>query len=227
MNLISSVILTANGLFELHKQIVLVSDRKPSDMVTLEDRLKGRFGAGILMQIHVPDYPTRVQITRAKAVTLGLKLDEETVNYIATTLPDNVRQIEGALRKIRAFYDLSGMELNLPNISKTLEDLKTTEQSTIVTPELINRCVCRYYGIEDTQLKSQLRSKNISEPRQIAMYLIRHITKMSLPEIGKIFGCDHGTVHHAVKKVESSLHSSDSRLENIINDIKLTIEEAS
>ena len=94
----------------------------------------------------------------------------------------------------------------------------------VITPDIVVRYVCRYYGIEEKQLKSQLRSKNISEPRQIAMYLIRHLTKMSFPDIGQYFGRDHGTVHHSVKKVESSLRTNDGRLEAILKDIQTSIE---
>ncbi len=215
---------TFNHLFEHQKQIVITSDRKPVDMATLEDRLKGRFGVGVTVEIAQPDVRTRELIIRDKAQKLGLALDEATVQYISRTLCDNVRQIEGGLRKIRAYHDLSGMELTRDNIERTIADVKTSATGTAVTPELVVRYVCRYYGIEEAQLKSQLRSKNIAEPRQIAMYLIRHLTKMSFPDIGEFFGRDHGTVQHSVKKIDASLRQKDSRIEGILKDIQRNIE---
>lgn len=215
---------TFNDLYERGKQIVITSDRKPSDIATLEDRLKGRFGAGVLVGITPPNADTRILIIRDKAKKLGLTLDESSVRYISGKLCNNVRQIEGALRKLRAFHDLTGMQLNLENISRTIEDIQTAEVSMAVTPDIVVRYVCRYYGIEEKQIKSQLRSKNISEPRQIAMYLIRQLTKMSFPDIGQYFGRDHGTVHHAVKKVESAVNGGDDRIEGILKDIQTSIE---
>lgn len=215
---------TFNDLYERGKQIVITSDRKPSDMATLEDRLRGRFGVGVMVEITPPNVDTRILIIRDKAKKLGLRLDEASIQYISDKLCDNVRQIEGGLRKIRAFHDLSGMPLSLDYIARTIEDIQTSETSMVVTPDIVVRYVCRYYGIEEKQLKSNLRSKNISEPRQIAMYLIRHMTKMSFPDIGQYFGRDHGTVHHSVKKVESALMSKDSRIEGILKDIQTSIE---
>ena len=156
---------TFNHLFEHRKQIVITSDRKPVEMATLEDRLKGRFGVGVTIGIAPPDETTRELIIRDKAEKLGLKLDEPTVRCISGMLCDNVRQIEGGLRKIRAYHDLSGMDLTRDNIERTIADVRTAQTAAPVTPELVVRYVCRYYGIEEAQLKSQLRSKNISEPR--------------------------------------------------------------
>ena len=215
---------TFNDLYEHGKQIVITSDRKPSEMATLEDRLKGRFGVGVMVEITPPNTDTRALIVRDKAQKLGLRLDDAAVQFITDRLCDNVRQIEGGLRKIRAFHDLSGMPITLDNIARTIEDIQTSETSVVITPDMIVRYTCRYYGIEEKQLKSQLRSKNISEPRQIAMYLIRQLTKMSFPDIGQYFGRDHGTVHHSVKKVEAALKSSDARLEGILKDIEDTIK---
>ena len=215
---------TFNHLFEHRKQMVITSDRKAPDMATLEDRLKGRFGVGVTVEITPPDNHTRELIIRDKAQKLGLKLDDDLVSYVSEMLCDNVRQIEGGLRKIRAYHDLSGMALTLDNIARTIADVQTARISTTVTPEVVMRYVCRYYGIEETQLKSSLRSKNISEPRQVAMYLIRTLTGMSFPEIGKLFDRDHGTVHHAIKKIDASLKQKNNRLEGILKDIQTTIE---
>ena len=215
---------TFNDLYEHGKQIVITSDRSPHHMATLEDRLRDRFGAGVMVEVVPPDAGTRASIVRHKAGKLSLPLDEPSVRYIADKLCDNVRQIEGGLRKLRAFHDLSGMTLTPDNIARTIDDIRSAKPETEITPDLILRYVCRYYGIEAQQLKSQLRSRNIAEPRQVAMYLIRQLTKMSLPDIGQYFGRDHGTVHHAVKKVASALQAGDSRLEGILKDIHSSIE---
>ena len=214
---------TFNYLYEANKQIVLTSDRPPNEMPTLEDRLKGRFGVGVMIGIVPPDVDTRAMIVRDKASKLGLDLEPATIRYISETLSDNVRQIEGGLRTIRAYHDLDGMPLTLDNIARTIDDIRSPGTCAAVTPDLIVRCVCKYYGVEEPQLKSQLRSRNISEPRQVAMYLIRQMTKMSFPDIGEFFGRDHGTVHHAVKKVEAALKGNGSRLEGILNDIQSNI----
>ena len=215
---------TFNELYERGKQIVITSDRKPSDMSTLEDRLKGRFGAGVMVEIAQPNEDTRLMIVRDKAQKLGLSLDEPAVAYISDKLRDNVRQIEGGLRKIRAFRDLSGMTLTADNIARTIEDVQTAQTAAVITPDLVVRYVCRYYGIQEKQLRSQQRSKHITEPRQVAMYLIRDLTKMSFPNIGQYFGRDHGTVHHSVKKVVSALRGGDQRLEGVLADIQRSIE---
>ncbi len=214
---------TFNEIYDRGGQIVITSDRKPGDMATLEDRLRGRFGVGVMMEIMPPDAQTRSLIVRDKAGKLGLALDEASVELISGKLCDNVRQIEGGLRKLRAYRDLSGMALTRENIAQTIADVQSTESAAVVTPELVVRYVCRYYGIEEVQLKSQNRSKNIAEPRQVAMYLTRTMLKMSLPDIGRFFERDHGTVSHSVKKVEAALKQKDSRLEGVIRDIQMSI----
>ena len=215
---------TFNDLFEFRKQIVLASDRAPADMPTLEDRLKGRFGEGVMVQISPPDGETRRKIVTDKAEKLGLQLDAACIDYLTQVLCDNVRQIEGGLRKIRAYRDLSGMSLTLENVAQTVRDIQSSDRTTVITADVVVRYVCKYYGIEESQLKSQLRNRNVSEPRQIAMYLIRHLTQMSFPGIGQYFGRDQATVQHAVKKVAAALKSSNSQTESILNDIQRAIE---
>lgn len=215
---------TFNYLYELRKQIVLTSDRIPSDMPTLEDRLRGRFGEGVMVKIEPPDAETRTLIIRAKANELGLDFNNDIVAYLADKLCDNVRQIEGGLRKIRAFKDLSGMRLTLENISKTIADVQTSETSAVITPDLVVRYTCRYYGVEENQLKGRQRSKNISEPRQVAMYLMRQMTSCSLEDIGKYFQRDHSTVKYALSAVEKGLTTPASDIENKLQDIMRNIE---
>ena len=217
---------TFNHLFERKKQIVITSDRKPGDMATLEDRLKSRFSGSVIFEIKAPNPDTRMLIIRDKARKLGLPLDEASVRCISDRLCDNVRQLEGALRKIRVFRDLAGMELTPENISRTIEDIQSAEAAPAITPDLIVRYVCRYYGIQERQLKSQLRSRNIAEPRQVAMYLIRHMTKSSFPEMAQYFDRDHSSVLHSVKKVETALKNRDTRLEEILKEIRSSMESS-
>ena len=214
---------TFNNLYEMRKQIVLTSDRAPNDMPLLEDRLRGRFGEGVMVKIEPPDLDTRKQIIRAKAAELHLRFTDEVVDYLGERLCDNVRQIEGGLRKVKAFRDLSNIPLNLPNISKIVADIQTSETCAVVTPDTVVRYVCKYFGVDETQLKSPHRSKNISEPRQIAIYLIRELTGLQLEAIGKYFNRDHGTISASIKKIQGLLSMKDSNIENILRDIRMSI----
>lgn len=215
---------TFNTLYETHKQIVLTSDRAPRDMPLLADRLKGRFGEGVMVKIEPPDFEARKQIICAKARELQMHLEEEVIDYLGQTLCDNARQIEGGLRKVKAFKSLSNMPLDLPNITKTIADLQTVETCKIVTPDTVVRYVCRYYGLEEAQLKGPHRSKNITQPRQIAIYLIRTLTNSNLEAIGQYFNRDHGTIHYAIKKVQELLGQKSNPTGHILQEIRTNIE---
>lgn len=214
---------TFNELYENGKQIVLTADRKPSDMTTLEDRLRSRFGVGVMVEIAPPDLETRILITKAKSKQLCLGFNPEIIKYIATNLSDNIRQIEGALKKIRAFRDLAGMELTLENVIHAIEDMRTSENNVLVTPALIVRNVCKYYGVEEDILKGPQRSRNISEPRQVAMYLTRQMLNMSQDEIAKVFSRERTTVVHALKQVEKTIQLKGNKLDPILQDLQSNI----
>ena len=214
---------TFNKLYEEHKQIVMTSDRKPSDMLTLEDRLKTRFEWGLLADIQPPDYETRMAILRNKATGLGLDLNDDVCNYIAINITNNVRQIEGTVKKILAYRDLNNMPLDLGNISRAIEDMFKSEGSNLPTPSLIISQVCKFYNVDEIILRGSQRTKNIAEARQIAMYLIRKLTTLSLPDIGMEFAKDHSTVLHSIRKVESDLKKGDTALQNNIRDITANI----
>lgn len=214
---------TFNELYENGKQIVLTADRKPSDMATLEDRLRSRFGVGVMVEIAPPDLETRILITKAKSQQMCLDFNPEIIKYIATNLSDNIRQIEGALKKIRAFRDLAGMELTLENVIHAIEDMRTSESSVLVTPALIVRNVCKYYGVDEDILKGSQRSRNISEPRQVAMYLIRQMLNMSQDEIAKVFSRERTTVVHALKQVEKTIQLKGNKLDPILRDLQSNI----
>ena len=214
---------TFNKLYEEHKQIVMTSDRKPSDMLTLEDRLKTRFEWGLLADIQPPDYETRMAILKNKAKSLGLSLNDDVCNYIAINVTNNVRQIEGTVKKILAYRDLNDMPLDLPNISRAINDMFKSEGSAVPTPSLIISQVCKFYSIDEVVLRGTLKNKGTAEARQIAIYLIRKLTNLSLPDIGKEFGKDHSTILYAIRKVEVALKNGDTNLQNNIRDITANI----
>ena len=214
---------TFNKLYEEHKQIVMTSDRKPSDMLTLEDRLKTRFEWGLIADIQPPDYETRMAILKNKAVQLGLNLSDDVCNYIAINVTNNVRQIEGTVKKILAYRDLNNMPLDLPNISRAIDDMFKKEGSAVPTPSLIISQVCKFYSVDEEKLRGTLKNKGTSEARQVAMYLIRKLTNLSLPDIGKEFAKDHSTVLYNIRKVETSLKTGDTALQNNIRDITANI----
>ena len=214
---------TFNKLYEEHKQIVMTSDRKPSDMLTLEDRLKTRFEWGLLADIQPPDYETRMAILRNKAKSLGLDLSDDVCNYIAINITNNVRQIEGTVKKILAYHDLDNMPLDLNNISRAIDDMFKAEGNALPTPSLIISQVCKFYNVDEIILRGSQRTKNVAEARQIAMYLIRKLTNLSLPDIGMEFAKDHTTVLHSIRKVESDLRKGDTSLQNNIRDITANI----
>ena len=214
---------TFNKLYEEHKQIVMTSDRKPSDMLTLEDRLKSRFEWGLIADVQPPDYETRMAILKNKAKQLGLELNDDVCNYIAINVTNNVRQIEGTVKKILAYRDLNDMPLDLPNISRAIDDMFKSEGNTLPTPALIVSQVCKFYSIDEAVLRGTLKNKGTTEARQIAIYLIRKLTNLSLPDIGKEFGRDHSTILYAIRKVEVALKGGNSTLQNNIRDITANI----
>ena len=214
---------TFNKLYEEHKQIVMTSDRKPSDMLTLEDRLKTRFEWGLLADIQPPDYETRMAILKNKAKNLGLNLSDDVCNYIAIIFTNNVRQIEGTVKKILAYRDLNNMPLDLPNISRAIDDMFKSEGNALPTPSLIISQVCKFYSIDEVLLRGTQKNKVTAEARQIAMYLIRKLTNLSLPDIGKEFARDHSTVLYAIRKVEVALKNGDTTMQNNIRDITANI----
>ena len=214
---------TFNKLYEEHKQIVMTSDRKPSDMLTLEDRLKTRFEWGLLADIQPPDYETRMAILKNKAKNLGLNLSDDVCNYIAINVTNNVRQIEGTVKKILAYRDLNNMPLDLPNISRAIDDMFKSEGNALPTPSLIISQVCKFYSIDEVLLRGTQKNKGTAEARQIAMYLIRKLTNLSLPDIGKEFARDHSTVLYAIRKVEVAPKNGDTTMQNNIRDITANI----
>ena len=214
---------TFNALYENHKQIVLTSDQPPSAMLKLEDRLKTRFEWGLIADIQPPDYETRMAIIKNKAVALGVDIGDDVCSYIAENITNNIRQIEGTVKKITAYRDLDNMPLDVANVSRAIKDMYKDGASSLPTPSLIISEVSRYFSIEEHILRGSLRNKGTAEARQIAMYLIRNLTQCSLPDIGKEFGRDHATVIHSIRKVENLVNDPASGMKNTLRDITANI----
>ena len=160
---------------------------------------------------------------REKALELGIELPQDVVDYISENITNNVRQIEGTVKKIKAYHDLTGMPLDITNVSRAIKDMYKGKTQAIPTPDLIISEVCRFYSIDESTLRSTLKNKGTAEARQVAMYLIRKLTNLSLPDIAKEFGKNHTTVLYALKKVEQELPNSSNGLQDNIRDITSNI----
>ena len=193
---------TFNALHSAGKQIVLTSDRPPKEMETLEARIRSRFEWGLMADIGYPDYETRMAILRKKVEEEQINLDDEILNYIATNIKTNIREIEGALNKLIAYANIEHTEITLDIAEQELANIIAPEKPREITPQLIVEVVAEYYGITVDQMISKNKSKNITEPRQIAMYLCRELTNNPLESIGKLLGGrDHSTIIHGANKV--------------------------
>lgn len=215
---------TFNALHDASKQIILSSDRPPKEIPTLEDRLRSRFEWGLIADIQAPDFETRMAILKKKADVEKLNVANEVMVYIATKIKSNIRELEGALIRIVAYSSLTGREITVDLATEALKDIISNKQSRHITIETIQDVVSSYYNLRVEDLKSQRRTRNIAYPRQIAMYLSRKLTDLSLPKIGEEFGGrDHTTVIHAYEKISGNL-KNDEVTQNTINDLtkKLT-----
>ncbi len=215
---------TFNNLYENHHQIVLTADRPPNEMLRLEERLKTRFEWGLIADIQPPDFETRMAIIKNKSVSLGFDLPDDVCTFIAENVTSNVRLLEGTVKKIRAYHDLDNMELNVPNVARAIKDMYSKEKAeNLPTPKLIIAEVCRFYNIDEAVLRSKLKNKNTAEARQVAMYLVRSLTNLSLPDIGREFGRDHSTVIHSIQKVEQQIATDATQLSDNLRDITANI----
>ena len=215
---------TLNALHDANKQIILSSDRPPKEIPTLEDRLRSRFEWGLIADIQIPDFETRMAILKKKAEVEKLNVANEVMIYIATKIKSNIRELEGALIRIVAYSSLTNREITVDLASEALKDIISKKQGKNITINLIQDIVSSYFNLRIEDLKSQRRTRNVAYPRQIAMYLSRKLTDMSLPKIGEEFGGrDHTTVIHAYEKISDNLNT-DENLQHTIETItkKLT-----
>ena len=213
---------TFNTLHQAGKQIVLSSDRPPKEMETLEERFRSRFEMGLIADIQSPDYETRVAILRKNAENHGRKIGDDVIDYIATNIKSNIRELEGAFTKIIAFSKLKNVDITLENAMEALKDIISPDTSKVITPALITDTVCEHYGVRKEDIISKKRNTDIVVPRQIIMYLCREYTDASLEEIGKILGKkDHTTVMSGINKIKN-LHGKD---EDITRNIDIIVKK--
>ena len=203
---------TFNVLYTRQKQIIVTSDAQPRDMADIEERLRSRFGSGLLADIQAPDLETKVAILQRKARQLqGLDLDTDVAMFIARQVHSNVRELEGLLNRVTAFASLSGVPLDLEFAKEALRDV-LPEQDRPVSSAQIIKMVAHHYGLKVREIKSKSNSRQITYPRQIAMYLCKRLTEMSYPEIGRVFnGKHHSTVMYSVEQIERR-RADDERL---------------
>ncbi len=207
---------TFNALHDANKQIILSSDRPPKEIPTLEDRLRSRFEWGLISDIQPPDYETRIAILKKKAEQESAEISNQIHEFIAQNIKSNIRELEGALTKIIAFAHLSNSEITMELAEEALKDIIKTKKTQQLNYDMIKKVVAHYYNIKVNDLNSKRRTRAITYPRQIAMYLCRELTDMSLPKIGEVFGGrDHTTVMHACDKIINDLRENDDFSEQI------------
>ena len=218
---------TFNNLYESGKQIVLTSDRPPSEMTLLDDRLRTRFEWGLLADVTPPDLETRLAIVKNKAAALGMDLPDKIASYIAENVTSNVRQLEGTVNKILAYKDLLGSEADEETVTRAMQDIIKSSREYIPTPDNILDYISKYYGVDKEVICGQQRVKDAVAARQIAMYLIRSITKLSVVDIGKVFdNRDHSTVLYSLKQVEKQM-KTDPAFAETVKEIKANINNRS
>jgi chromosomal replication initiator protein len=215
---------TFNALHEANKQIILTSDRPPKEIHTLEERLRSRFEWGLIGDIQPPDLETRIAILKKKAQLEKLIVPDEILIYVANKIKSNIRELEGALNRIIAFGALVEQEITQELADEALKDFLSANNVKTITPAIIQEAVGKYFNIKMEDFKSSKRTKNVAYPRQIAMYLCRELTDLSLPKIGEVFGGrDHTTVLHAIGKIEEDM-KNDSEVKKIIEELNKNIK---
>lgn len=214
---------TFNTLQQSGKQVILSSDRPPKDIAMLEERLRSRFEMGLITDIQPPDLETRIAILKRKIETERLNVPSEVMMFIADRISSNIRELEGALIRVVAYSSLTRQTIDIKLASSVLKDIFPERRSRPISISSIQKEVCKFFSITHTELISSKRSQSIVYPRQVAMYLARELTDLSLPRIGGEFGGrDHTTVMHATAKIqnmmagEREVYSQIQELTNII-----------
>lgn len=214
---------TFNALQTQGKQIILTSDKPPKEMETLEERIRSRFEWGLMADIGVPDYETRMAILRKKAESDNFIIDDDILDYIANNIKSNIRELEGALNKLLAYHNLENVNITMEIAEKELANIITPDKPREITPQLIIEVVSEHFHISVDQMMSKNRSSDIAKPRQIAMYLCKTMTSSSLDAVGALLGGrDHSTIIHGVKKVSEEYDNNEST-RTLIETIKKKI----
>ena len=215
---------TFNALYEAKKQIVLTSDRPPKEINTLEDRMKTRFEWGLLADIQPPDFETRIAIIQRKAELLDIHVPDEVCEYIANKLKTNIRQLEGVVKKLKAYKLLAGTPPSVLIAQNAIREVLNDQQPVPVTVERIIAEVGRTCGVSPQDIRSNKRSATISSARQVSIYIVREITQMSMAAIGEEFGGrDHSTIVYAIQQVEKNM-KVDFRYREMVEDIIKNIQ---
>lgn len=214
---------TFNALQTQGKQIILTSDKPPKEMETLEERIRSRFEWGLMADIGVPDYETRMAILRKKAESDNFDIDDEVLSYIANNIKSNVRELEGALNKLLAYNNLVHIPITMDIAEKELSNIITPDKPREITPQLIIEVVSEHFHISVDQMISKTRSSDVAKPRQIAMYLCKNMTDSPLDTIGSLLGGrDHSTIIHGIKKVTEDYDTNETT-RTLIETIKKKI----
>jgi len=198
---------TFNALFEDRKQIILTSDRPPRDIQTLEERLKTRFEWGLIADIQPPDMELRVAIIKKKAEQVNVILPEDVLTFLSENLRSNIRQIEGAIKKLGAMSFLSGRKITMELAKGCISELLGGAEPTSVTVDKVFSAIYKRYNIKKEEIIGTRRTKEIAAARHLSVYLVRTITEMSLPNIGKIFNRDHSTILSSIEAAEKKLRN--------------------
>ena len=212
---------TFNTIYESGHQIVITSDRPPMEMTTLDDRLRTRFEGGLMADIQPPDLETRMAIIRNKATQLGLLLSDDVVLYIAENITSNIRQIEGVIKRLTAYKEILDDTITIDSIKRAISDVIRVG-TFIPSPDSIINATANYFNMTAADLTGVNRTKGVTEARQISMYLIRTLTNLSLPDIGKIFNRNHSKVLVSIRKIESQMEKNPD-LAAVIRDITSNI----
>ena len=214
---------TFNSLHSAGKQVILTSDKPPKDMETLEERIRSRFEWGLMADIGIPDYETRMAILRKKIEADDMNLRDDILNYIANNIKSNVRELEGALNKLLAYSNLEKTDITMEIAMKELQNIITPDKPREITPQLIIEVVSEHFQISLDQMISKNRSNNIAKPRQIAMFLCKTMTETPLDSIGALLGGrDHSTIIHGINKIAEE-YETNSQTKSLIETIKKKI----
>ena len=214
---------TFEALHKNNKQIILTSDRPPKELYSFNERTKTRFEWGVMADLSAPEFETRLAIIHKKMDMEGYFIDDNVAEYIAKTITSNIRELEGAIKKIIAYQDLMKEDITLETAEKIIIDFNISKSKTI-TPDACIKAVEKHFNLKDGDLVSQKKTKDISYPRQMCMYIMRELTKQSLPKIGQALGGrDHTTVLHGIKKIENDI-DDNSTIKNIVEDIMKNIK---
>ena len=214
---------TFNSLHSAKKQIIISSDKPPKDMEILEERFRSRFEWGLIADITLPDYETRMAILHKKEEMDGYNINEEVIKYIANNIKSNIRELEGAFNKVMASAKLEQKDVTLELAEQALKDIISPDEKRVITPEYIISIVAEHYNVTTADLCGNKRSSKIVIPRQVAMYLCRELTSTPLKSIGKSLGNrDHTTIMHGIEKMEKEI-ITDSNLNNTIDILKKKI----